>query len=171
MVQSKNPLDNLSKLEKQKVLKRQAAEDAEKVSVLGQENEHKAAKWVKEVGKEDRKQEAQRVADTLTKLDDVKGNIVTYKGKLMEEMRKEMGYWIDDVPTGFHWASQSTDKGIVLWIKNPQGEYFAKGISLSNNPEVDLNAIARIIVTALKEMIKQEEDQHKTPNGLIVPYK
>ncbi len=169
MGQSKRPLDNLSKLEKHRVLKKQAAEDAEKLSVLGQEDDRKAAKWVQEVGKEDRKKEEDRMADVLTKLNDTKSHVVTYKGMLMDEMTKEMAYWVDDVPSGFHWANQSTDKGIVLWIKNPQREYYAKGVALSSIPEVDLNAIARIIVMALKEMIKQSEP--KETNGLELSYK
>jgi hypothetical protein len=165
----KNSLSNLTKLERHKELKKQVAEDAEKLEVLGQESDRKAAKWVQEVGKEERKKEEDRIADVMTKLDDNKAHVVTYKELLMSEMRKEMTYWDEDLPTGFQWVAQSTDKGIVLWIRNPKHEYYAKGIKPSGDPKVDLNAIARLIVTAVKEMTKQEEK--KTENGIILPYK
>src|SRR3990167_6587997 len=122
MGQSKDPLDKFKDINR---------ESGEKLEAMGQESDRKAAKWVQEVGKEERKKEENRIADVMTKLDDSKKHVVTYKTLLMDEMKKEMGYWDEDLPTGFNWIHQQTDKGIVLWIRNPQHEYYAKGIKLS----------------------------------------
>lgn len=166
MQSPKDPLDKLTKLEKIKEIKRQAGEDAEKLEAMGQESEHRAKKWVQEVGKQEREKEKKRVDDVMERLFDSRKFVLTYKGLLIEEMRKEMGYWSEDLPRGFQWRVQSTEKGIVLWIRTPQGSYLAKGIKLSGEPEIDLNAIARLIVNGVQEMTKYEE---KTPNGIIVP--
>ena len=167
MGQSKDPLDKLTRLERHRVIKKQAGEDKEKLEAMGQESEHKAKKWVQEVGKEEDKKEKKRIDEVMTKLDASKSHVMTYKELLIEEMRKEMGYWDDDLPTGFNWLPQSTEKGIVLWIRNPKREYYAKGIKLSGEPKYDLNAIARLIVGAVKEMEGQEPK--KTENGIYLP--
>ena len=167
MRRTKLPLDKLSKLDKERVLKKEIGEQTEKLEAMGQESDRKAAKWVKEVGKEERKKEQDRQDVVMEILDKSKKHILTYKEQLMKEMIHEMKYWDDDLPTGYNWAPQSTDKGIVLWIRNPKKEYFAKGIKLSGEPKYDLNAIARIIVGAVKEMEKQSTPV--TQGGIILP--
>lgn len=164
-----SPLDKLLKLDKSRVIKLQFGGNQEKLEAMGQESEKKAAKWVQEEGRQEREAE-QKIQDNATDaLWSSRKQVLTYKGRLVEEMQREMDNWADELPEGFNWMPQSTQKGIVLWIRNPQRDYYAKGLSLSYEPKYDLNGIARLIVRAVEEATKQATP--KTDNGIITPYK
>lgn len=170
MPQAKDPLDKLSKLEKERVLTKTIGEENEKLEAMGQESNRKAAKWVQEEGKRQRKEEQIKSDDAMTKLWDARGKVFTYRDKLLEEMKREMENWSDELPEGFSWFPMFTSKGLVMWLKNRNGDWFAKGLKISGEPKYDLNGVARLIIGAVEEANKQVEPIKK-PNGLILPYK
>lgn len=156
MGQSKDPLDKHL--------------DEEHLEAMGQESDKKAAKWVKEVGKEKVKEEEKAQDDAMEKLDDAKNSMGLYKERLLEEMKREMEIWRDDMPPGFNWLAQYTSKGLVLYFRNPQHEYFARGLTISGEPKYDINGVARLIVTAMQEIQKQIPEEIPQ-DKIIVPYK
>lgn len=162
-------LKGTTSLEKSKIIKKEAAEEAEKLQVLGQESDTKAKPYIVESVKNQLKQEQKDVDDAMEKLADAKGRKLTYKEALLTEMRREMENWIEDLPQGFTWYPKGTDKGIELWLRNNQNQWYAKGLILSGTPEIDLNGVARLIVSAIKE--SKDQVKPKTSQGIILPYK
>lgn len=165
MKRDKIPLDKLSPEQKKVAI----AEEQEKIETLGQDSNKKAKKWVEEEIKEQDKQEKKHQDDAMEILTDARKKIFTYKDALLKEMRREMINWLEDLPQGFTWHAMYTSKGLVLWLRNNKGEWYAKGLKLSGEPKYDLNGIARLIVSAIKEA--NDQVKPKKTDGIILPYK
>lgn len=163
----------MTKIEAEKESKKRAAETAEELEVLGQDNEVKAAKWVIEKGNKDRKKEDEKEAEVQWKLDDKKKQVFTYTDLLLKELRQIMFDWEDQKPLGYKWAAVKDKKGLCLWIRDATGKYYAKGIKVSFLPKYDLNAISRMVARACDFMDSLEEKknpviQTQQPN-IILP--
>lgn len=158
-----------TKAEREKILKKELGEQTEKIEAMGQENEHQAAKWVKEEGKRIRKEEQKKRDDVTEQLYDSRHHIQTYKEKLLEEMRREMAVWSEELPKGYGWFCQGTSKGIALYYHDQSKQWYGKGLIIANDPKYDLNGIARLIVEAVDTAVKQSEPVRD--DGIIVPYK
>ena len=165
------PPKSATKLDRERFLKKQSGEDLEKITAMGQESEKKSVKWVQEVGKEMEQEEKRQQDNARDYLEGAKKKVFTYKDALLKEMRREMLNWEEELPKGFNWFPMYTSKGLVMWLKNNKGEWFAKGLKLSGEPKYDLNGVARLIVGAVEEASKQMEKSQQTDNGIILPYK
>ena len=165
MNRKKTPLDKLLKIDKERELKNIAGEDNEKLEAMGQESETKAARWVKEEGEKERHGESERQAETEWKLSDARGKLITYKSLLIQELKRLMGNWAEDLSSGWSWYGMETEKGIVLWLRNPEREWMVRGMKVSGLPKYDLNGIFRIVMDALRE--SQPKKKEETPKVIL----
>ena len=167
LMKKRRKLDQLTKPEAEKKSKLRAEEEAERIDILGQPNEAKAVKWIKEVAKEEEKKEEEQRSISLDQLHSSRRRIFTYRDTLILAFFRLLNYWKDQLPRGYNWTCQLTKKGIVLIYRNKKGEYFARGLIVSGDPKSDLTGIERLTHKALSEIDK--ETTKKTKSGIILP--
>lgn len=167
---TKRKLQELTPLDAQRESKLRAEEEAEKIDIMGQENEKKAAKWVMENQKEEDKKETKEKADTLEKLTDARGKVFTYKDALHQALQRELLSWSHQLPTGYRWQGGITEKGIVLYISTPDNQWYARGMKPLGLPQYDLTCLTGLIIKALASIDELEERKlKKTESGIILP--
>lgn len=155
MKKSSKPLSSLTKLEQEKQSKLIAGEIEEELNVTGQESETKAVKWVQEKDKEVEHAEKEELAEAEWKATDEqkKGKVFSYRDVLIDFMKKEMMSYYQLLPTNFIWYPLKDSKqGIVLWIRDSRGKWYARGMKVSMMPKYDINCIQRMIIKALDHM-------------------
>lgn len=160
--------------------KKTLADEMEEIDAMGQDDEVKAAKWVIEKGEEDRHEESEKSAEAEWKLHDKRRNFFTYKDLLLAEFRRQMVDSYQLLPKGFAWYPVGTTKGIVLWVKDLENRWYAKGITVSGIPKYDLNGVERLIDKALDFMEESERKyveakeakkpkEKKSKGGILLP--
>ena len=152
-------LESLTKHQAEQESRKRSEELAEELDVLGQDDEKKGAKWVIEKGKETRHKEDEQKAQVEWKLNDQKGRVFTYSDILLGELKRMMGEWDEYRPNGFQWLAIKNSKGIVLWFRDKDGNWFAKGMKVSGIPKYDMNGIERLMHGALDSMDRFERNR------------
>lgn len=152
-------LKALNKLDRERELKKIAGEDSEKLEAMGQESEKAAAKWVMEEGEKERHEEAEQQAETEWTLNDHKDQVLTYKTLLVKELRRLMENWIDELPEGWSWYAGYNEKGIVLWLRDKDRNWYARGMKVSGLPKYDLNGIFKLMMKAIEYAKPKVEPQ------------
>lgn len=140
--------------------KRSAGEILEEIETLGQEDENKAIKWVKEVGKRDEQESKEEFDDSLTKLESKKKRL-GYKDALVEEIQGLMRGLSSEVPKGFGWNCVKSDKGIVFIVFTPDGKRFVRGNTVCLIPEIDMQgALEKLydMIDFMESLLPKEED-------------
>lgn len=125
-------------LEKEKRKKKLLVEEMERLDVLGQENEHKAAKWVIEEGKRTEKEEKGKEAVRLTQLQDNRRTIKGYKETLMTQLFtvvEKIGW-----PQGYEYGVWFDGKGVILAIKDKYKKLHKRAFKPTGDPKLDANA-------------------------------
>ena len=175
MKKNKKSLGSLTKLEAEKTSKRHAEELADELDTLGQDNETKGAYAVMEKGKEDEKKRSDQRNESVEKLTDKRKFLGgesdvsdPYKQELLSQIKAFMVHLADDLPPNYAWFANLTDKGICLYIRNPDGKVYARGTKISGIPVFDRQAIHRLVTDALDQFIRTEEQKKKT-GGLWMP--
>ena len=171
MKQSVKPLSQLNRFDAEKQSKMRVQEEAEKIDVLGQESEEKGAKWVIEEGEKKRKTEEEQEAQDQWKLHDARGRIITYSQLLLDDMKRLMQQLATDFPPNVAWLAVKNPKGVVLWIRSPDREWYARGMKICGTPKYDLQGITRLVHKGLDliESWEPKEQEKKTANGIILP--
>lgn len=127
--------------------KKKIAEAKERVDVLGQESDKKAAKWVIEEGNKDKKGAQVQIGVDLEHLDtSSKGSYKKYKsalGKILYNKFSKLTW-----PKGFRYGIYVTPKGIECHIYDPFKRKFARGLQITYNPKYDLNAAQVMTIQA-----------------------
>ena len=146
-------------------MKKKIEELEEEIDAMGQENEIKAAKWVKEKGKEWDQEVAQEQGKTLEILEGkTRYKFADYKRFLGEELMKagtDEGY-----PEGWMHQSAVTDKGIVFYLRSPDKRLFVRAFTPTNIPKYDLVAIEKIIESSWVAIEKWEKEDKR---DIILP--
>ena len=160
-------------LEREKRLKKQDAEFNEKLDIVGQENERKAAGAIKEILNDKEKKRRAHRHYVLNQLDDLRRNATAYKRRLREiidgniQVRTEL-------PLGYRAGSRITPKGIVIELKTPLLKTFTRAFAPRYDAEYDLAAVD-IILTQMDNTIDKLEggDHGRKINiggtGIIIP--
>lgn len=134
----------------------------EEIEAMGQDSEVKAAKWVKEKGKEEEKLQNEKDAVALTKLHDKRKQVITYRDVLLKEARIRLQDY--DIPIGYIMDIAKTDKGVLFGFRHlKQKKWFMKGMKVSGLPREDLFGISMMINWAL-DSIAQREEENGTRN-------
>ena len=153
-------------------------EENEKVEVMGQESETKAAKWVIEENREQEVKENEARAAAQSILEEDKRKKFLYKATLVKEILRQQKTY--DLPVGFKWGARPTEEGVMVWFKDLEGNIAAVGMKPSGKPMYDLNWIDRRLNDALNTMERIDYSKSvdislphetKTAGGIIIPKK
>ena len=137
---------------------------AEEIEAMGQDDEVKAAKWVKEKGKENEKIQNEKDAVALEKLHDKRKQVYGYKDILLREALIRLKDY--DVPSHYYIEIGKTEKGLIFGFKHfTDKQWFMKGMKVCMIPKYDLFAISLMINWALDEIGKREEKNGPATNG------
>ena len=137
----------------------------EEIDATGQDSEIKAAKWVKEKGKEveivEQDQKNHHLSDlekkTHFKFEDYKRYLVN----VMYTELLEMAF-----PKSYQIRPFIDDKGVGVALRTPDKRNFVRAFAPVNIPKYDLNAALELVYTA-ESKIKALEDGEKTPSGIL----
>lgn len=134
----------------------------ERIDILGQEDDDKAVKWVKENDKEvlaEVQKEEEILVDRLTS----KKTETSYKQILIAKYEVEMKTY--EIPIGFKWAVMPSKEGIIVFFKSNTGKVYARGTKVCMIPKYDLNAMDRLLVRAFDAMQAQTK---RTKSGIYL---
>lgn len=154
---------SLTKLEQEKKKKRLLAEEGEKLSVLGQESESKAAPYIKEEVARVAKEEKKKEADRLTILTDLKKKNDLYKKHVLFYLHN----MLTDIqwPRKYQWGVWFDGKGVRLKIIAPDKKVYQRAFKLSLMPKYDLNMCYVFAVWAEDMLEITSRDYIWTPPG------
>ena len=148
-------LASLTPLDQKRLSKQRAQEETEKIDALGQESETKAVKWVIEEGERERKEQAEEEAVARWKLEDVKKTVWTYKDSLLKEANRQIPSY--ELPSGFLIKASSGKQGLLFFVRDLKGNWYVKGMKISNIPMYDLQGIQRMVDKCLNVIDKLED--------------
>lgn len=137
---------SLTKLEADRLRKKLAAEEEEKIEVLGQESTKKSKKWIIEEAEKSKSEEKKKEEQKLEKLDDVKKSVLTYRQHLM--------FYLHDLvleiklPKEYFWGVWYDGKGIRLTIRDKYKKLHQRAFKICYDPKYDLNKIYEFAVWA-----------------------
>ena len=153
----------MTPLDAKRESKLRAIEEAEKIDAMGQESEIQAAKWVIEEGKKTEKESVEETARKLDRLHESRGKIFTYRTALLDIARDMLLEAREFLKRGYFFDAMLTDKGLVVWMRTPQGDWYAKGMVPSGVEKADLQSVDRLIAHALDRVdeLEQEKEQNK----------
>lgn len=139
----------------------------EEIEVMGQEDEKKGIKAVKEISKRDEKIESEKQATALTKLSDRHKNTSLYRDSVKNEAKRRIGEY--SLPQGFKIDCTLTSKGLAFGYRHTLDKmWFMKGMLISQNPVYDLAEVDKLINEALDEITRRDEIQHTTAGGIVI---
>lgn len=167
-MKKKPNLNALTKLEKERELKKIEGELDEELAATGQESDVGAVKWVKEKNKERQKEEQESLAESEWKASDKKGKVFGYRDVIVDEMKRQMVESFDQLPQDFLWYPvKDKGQGIQLWIRDSKGKWYARGMRPCMNPTMDIQCVSRLIQKALDHMDDLER-KYKEPEGIVI---
>jgi len=140
----------------------------EELDSMGQESETKAAKWVKEKGKEYDKETEKEDAirkEILTKR--TKFDFMDYKRTLAQTF--DYLAWQEEFPEDWLHHIAITDKGLVMYLRSPEKEIFYRAFSPVNDPNYDMPAIMKILESSWVAIEKWRDAKNVTESGIIKP--
>ena len=150
-------MKSLTKHEQDLKNRKAIGEFKEELDTLGQDSEEKAAKWVIEKGKEDRKKADEAEARILEGLEKEKNKRFTHYHEALYKTakRKILEY---GVPPKYYMDCQLTPKGLLFGFRSyASKKWEMKGMKITMIPRYDLFAIIMMINDALDEISKREK--------------
>lgn len=150
-----------TKLEQEKEEKLKAGEFVEELEATGQENEDKAAKWIKEVEKANEKK-VQEGRDEVKEFLKDKSRFKTYEyylARLLYKAIKGSISW----PKGFQWRVTHNERGVAVIVKDPNKQWFSRGFKPAHHPDFDLNAVQKLY-WACENLIQDFESNENNKN-------
>lgn len=140
----------MTKLDESRLLKKEASETAAIIDELGQDSEDRGAKAILKFGKEEQVKEKKKEEDLLNKLDMERNRKEAYYRSILVEARLRMTEF--DPPIGFKWTVKISSDGLALYIKDPAGQQYGKGMKVLGQPVHDARGIDALITKALDYM-------------------
>lgn len=153
------------------ISKRNAGQLAEEIDAMGQKNEEKAVKWVKEVeAREEKKrtEEDARLEEEIAKKRRFKKN--DYYEALLKYAKKLFADY--DIPRGYNVDVVLKDEGkLIFGLQKVGFRWYAKGMTICGEPKYDKNCIERLIVQTMIALdeLSQQHERHRTKSGIILP--
>ncbi len=156
-------LHKLTKLQAQKQSKRNAHQESERLTAMGQESEVKAARWVKEDFREGELKERKITDETLTRLKKGQNSRVAY-GRLLalSFFRFLEG---EAIPGKYKIWTKVTNEGVAMGIK---GTRFTTAFKPSGIAKYDMNAVKVRAVQVGNTVAKLEGYQPKSEGGIFL---
>lgn len=159
------PLSSLTRLEAERESKLRSEEEKEKLAVLGQDSELKAAPWVrKEANEQERlaKEDWNQDMQILSKLKNGKPKYYfRYLAGILMKFAQE-----EEIPKKYRVNVDLTDQGLVVKIVGTkyQGAFKPAGL-----PSFDRNACKVLAVRLGNTIAKLEGYVHSTEAGVLIP--
>lgn len=162
----KKPLSSLTRLERERAIRRLQAQNDELLEELGQESDLKAIGTVREYYKEQEEEQMlqkQEQQEVLKKLLRSKIHYQRYLCNILQIFLYE-----EDIPKKYHFTIESNDQGIMLLL---EGSEYHQAFSVSGMPKYDMNACKTVAVQAGNTIARLEGNFQKTESGIIVTNK
>lgn len=159
------PLEELTALEREKVLKYKKAEEEELLETLGQESDEKAAPWVRKYSdqEEDKDRKKRDIAlEMLTGLRKNRIEYIRFLGNIFLMFANQ-----EDIPRTYRFNVDLTDDGVAVRISKTKycGAFAPSGI-----PIYDYHA-CKILAVRLGNTCAKLEGYHRSSDGgVLLPY-
>jgi len=157
---------SLTKLEKEKLIKKQEAEEEEYLDEITQEDEAKAAKtviWNQQKLEKEEKQEKDEKLDKLQHARRWKKDYVYKLALFTCELIKQI-----DFPRGYVYRVGYSNEKMNIIITAPNKKRFGRGIKPVGIPRYDFHAIG-ILLTQCENTIDKLENRGVYHKGIILP--
>lgn len=152
----------MSAIPSKKLKEKNLGDVAEEIDVMGQESEEVAAKWVKEVNKENDKIETNYNDDLSAFFDKAKHKTVkTYKELLAQLMYYTIRSQVD-FPDGWKFYVGYSEKGVAVKIWHDKYGEFGRGFNPIGDQKYDLNAV-NILIHQLENTLAGYEPRVESP--------
>ena len=145
-------------------MKHTPLEDEEVIATIGGESEEKAKSAVREALKLTEIEENKKRDEKLNQLDDLRNQVKSYTQALLVDLHSAVERL--PVPKGWQWGTWFDGKGIRLVLISPAKKRYERAFKLSNDPQLDFNAIKEFQVWAEDKI---DLEQPPTQSGLWVP--
>jgi hypothetical protein len=157
-------LDNLTRLEREREIKRISGETEELIDEMGQRSDRKAVGTVQQYVKEQREQETLQQNLELEKLKQLSRNKIAYQRFLLVVLNRFLKE--ESIPKRFSLYADSTDEGIVLGIN---GSSLHGAFKVTGIPKYDINACKVLAVRMGNTIAKLQGYAHTTESGIVLP--
>lgn len=160
----KKPLDSLSNLRKEKVLKYRRGEEEERISVLGQESERKAIPWVQEDVIEQELKDKQYFWLICELLQKAKSKRKDYLKVLTQVFLHFMV--MEKIPKKYFIEIEANNVGIKVEIKKT---HYYGAFKISELPSYDFRACQILAMKLGNTIAKLEGYIRKSSGGISLP--
>jgi hypothetical protein len=151
--------------------KHKVAEEEERLDILGQSSDRKAAKWIIEDAKEKEKDAQSERADSLTKLQDKRKQVKGYKEILMTNLYQ----MVDEIrwPKEYEYGVWYDGKGVILAIKDKRRKLHKRAFKPCFIPKIDFAACQKFAVWAedVLDAIEGRLSTAQSEGGIWLPKK
>ena len=161
-MQRKKSLHRLTTLESEKISKRNAYEESERVKAMGQESDKAAAKWVSEDFREKEKVDSEEKASAYMFLEDLTHNRQRYNEFLLKLFWRFL--MDEDIDKKYKVRAQATKIGVIVNLGKFQAAFKASGI-----PKYDFYAAKMLAVKTGNTVAKLDGYVRSTESGVFVP--
>lgn len=154
----------LSKLRREEEIRRLKNEEGDRLEVLGQESETKAAKWVKEDFKEREKKDIETENVGFSILESLRNNKLKYNVFLTTLLSRFIRD--EDIPKKYTIDVLANDIGVVLSIRGTDyiGAFKSCGV-----PKFDFFAAKNKAITLGNTIAHLEGYRRKSDGGILLP--
>lgn len=157
-------LDSMSRLRGEELSRRNANEEAERLSILGQTSDLKALKWVQEEAKKmDLAQQANQ-DKAFFYLERHRKNPKHYNEILVEWMQEFL--YDEDIPVKYPMTAEWDNSKVSLQVAD-----YVKGFKTSFTPKYDLFAAKMMAIKAGNTVGRLEGYVSQTDSGILTPDK
>lgn len=159
-----------TRLENERISKKNAQELAEELDTLGQDSDERAVKWVQEKQKEldtEEVKETNKEKEILHDKRKYKKN--EYFLAILRMAKRKLAEF--DVPNGYRVDAILKENKVIIGLRKDGFRWYAKGMVICGEPKYDMNCIERLVIQcmiALDELYDQHE-KHTTKSGIVLP--
>jgi len=157
-----------TKLDQERLRKKQEGEAQDYLDAVSQSDEAKAADAIIEKGKEADKAEKEvqlkQFEEAQASVKRKKAEYLQYLGKLCYQLCQTI-----DWPKGYIWKLDIQEDKMALYFKDSKGRGYGRGIKPVGIPEFDLNAVNLLAWYAENTVDKLVHAPKVTDSGIILP--
>lgn len=158
------PLASLTRLRGEELSKKRAAEEMERIELMGQESDIKAQKWVREDFEQREKKEQNEFYQDMEILHGLRKNAKAYGRYLVQVFLKFASE--EAIPKKYSVSTDLDDKGIVIRIDKTR---YTGAFAVSGLPTYDHMAAKLMAVKLGNTVAKLEGFMKTTEGGIVLP--
>jgi len=157
-----------TKLDQERLLKKQTGEIIEYLDEAGQDDEEKAAKVVIEVEKQ---KEKEQLEDEAKKREAVESALRFTRKEYVYKLAETLNYLAKgmDMPKGYYYRVGFNETKLNLIIHCLNGKKFGRGINPCGDTKYDINALAVLVSQCENTIDMVEQRGNFRKDGIILP--